>query len=554
VAEVTAGWPGIIAEAGFGPAAPGLAGTALILNNATLGQLGTGTLAGGTVWTSLGGYTGDTPVIQAVSVTRTSTRQQGPLVTYEAGTASITLSNSDGRFSPENLSGPYVAGGQTQIRPMVPVRVRAAWAGVTYDLYSGYVRSWTPPTAQNGPDYDYTTVQATDGFAVLEGVTIPAAGSALGTGELSGARIARILAAAGWYDPAQGLSVIGAGQSALQGTTFGGTALSLLRTAADSEIGDLYVSGSGQLVFRDRHAPLTEARSNTVQAVFGDQPGTVHPAGTELPYTEITRPDDDTTMANDIQATIDGSSNMQEAKDATAIGRFLFPRTYPRSDLILANDSDALSWAGYVLAISKNDESRFDSLTLQADAAPDDLFPQALGRELGDRIQVWRRPPQGSGLPYSSASVTSPGTFANILFLNVAPGTYTVSWTVTLSGAAGAGDANNFRIVNGVTVIANSVNAGAPGIYPQAPQTFTVTAGNPDIQIGTAGSTPTTGAVYGAAIPSPIVKDCFIRSITHEVTVDGWVTTWGLQDAGRYSFMVLNNATLGQLGANALAF
>jgi hypothetical protein len=554
VAPVTAGWPGIIVEAGFGPAAPGLAGTALILNDAALGKLGTGTLAGGTVWTSLGGYIGDTPVVQALSVARTSTRQQGPLVTYEAGTAGITLSNSDGRFSPENLAGPYVAGGQTQIRPMVPVRVRAAWAGTTYDLYSGYVRSWTPPTAQNGPDYDYTVVQATDGFAVLEGVTIPAAGSALGTGELSGARIARILAAAGWYDPAQGLSVIGPGQSAVQGTTFGGTALSLLQLTADSEIGDLYVNGSGQLVFRDRHAPLTDTRSNTVQAVFGDQPGTVWPAGTELPYSDVTRPDDDTTMANDIQATRAGGT-LQEAKDATAVGRFLFPRTHERSDLILQNDSDALSWAGYVLAISKDDEARFDSLTLQASSYPDDLFPQALGRELGDRIQVWRRPPQATGIPYSSGSVTSPGTFAIFLTVPVPAGTHTVPWTVTLSGTTGAADAGNFGLTlgSGPTLAAPSVNAAAPGVYPQPPVTFTVATAD-TLTLKSWSNTPTAGAVYGGAIPSPVVKDCFIRSVTHEVTVDEWVTTWGLQDAGRYSFMVLNNATLGRLGSNSLAF
>jgi hypothetical protein len=442
-------WPGIIVEAGFTPTAPGLAGTALILGDATLGKLGTGTLAAGTIWTDIGGYMPDgTPIVQSVSVTRSSTRQQGPLVTYEAGTCSATLGNADGRFSPENLAGPYVAAGQTQVRPMVPLRVRATWAGTAYDLYSGYVRSWTPPTAQLGPDYDITIAEAQDAFCVLEGVTIPAAGSPQGAGELSGARVSRILGAAGWYATAQGLSDIDAGQSGLQGTTFGATALELLRTTADAEIGEVYTDGKGRVVFRDRHAPLTEARSTAVQAVFGDWPGTAHPAGTELPYTEITRPDDDTTMANDIQATIDGSANMQRAQDATSVAQFLFPRSYPRSGLILQGDADALQWANYVLAISKHDESRFDALTLQADAAPDDLFPQVLGRELGDRIQVWRHPP---------------GTAA-------------------------------------------------------------------------------------------ISKDLFIRSITHTVTVDGWVTEWGLADASRYSFMVLGDPILGRLGLNSLAF
>jgi hypothetical protein len=444
-----AGWPGVIVEAGFTPAGPGTGVTDLILGDAVNGLLGTGTLGTSTVWTALNGYIGDTPIVQAVTITRTSTRQQGPLTTYEAGTATIVLANSDARFSPENLAGPYVVSGQTQIRPMIPIRVRATWGSSAYTLFTGYVRSWTPPTAQLGPDYDYTVAQATDAFCVLAGVTIPLNGSPAGAGELSGARVNRILAAAGWYASPQGLTDIDAGQSTVQATTFGGTALSLLQLTADSEIADLYVRGDGAVVFRDRNAPFADTRSSVVQAVFGDTAGTVHPAGTELAYVDITRPDDDTTLANDVQATIDGGSNIQHVQDAASVARLIFPRSYERSDLILRTDADALGWAGYVLALSKNDESRFDSLVLQADGWPDDLFPQVLGREIGDRIQVWRDPP-------------------------------------------------------------------------------------------------------GMAAFS---RDCFIRSITHTITVDGWTTEWGLQGAGRYTFLVLDDPVLGQLdNSNSLSF
>ena len=551
---MTAGWPQIIVEAGFTPAGPGTGVTDLILGDPVNGLLGTGTLGTSTVWTTLNGYIGDTPIVQSVTINRTSTRQQGPLTTYEAGTCTIVLANSDARFSPENLAGPYVTGGVTQVRPMIPVRVRATWGAAGYALFTGYIRSWTPPTALLGPDYDVVVAEATDAFCVLAGVTIPAAG-VTGAGELTGARVSRILAAAGWYATAQGYSDIDAGQSRVQGTTLGATALSLLQLTADSEIADFYIDGSGRATFRDRHAPMTDPRSTTVQAVFGDQAGAAHPAGTELPYTEITRPDDDTTMANDIQATIAGSSSMQHAADAASITRFLFPRTYARSDLILQTDPDALGWAQYVLAISKNDESRFDSLAIQATADPDNLFPQVLGRDLGDRIQVWRRPAQRSGLPYSSGSVTSPGTFQIFLTVPVTAGTYTVTWTVTLSGTTGTAEQNNFGLTlgSGPTLAAPSVNPGAPGVYPQPPVTFTV-AGPDTITVKSWGNTPTTGAVYGAAVPSPIVKDCFIRSVTHTVTVDGWVTEWGLQNAARYSFLVLGDPILGRLGSNALAF
>jgi hypothetical protein len=54
---------------------------------------------------------------------------------------------------------------------------------------------------------------------------------------------------------------------------------------------------------------------------------------------------------------------------------------------------------------------------------------------------------------------------------------------------------------------------------------------------------------------SPITRDCFIRGIYHTWNLDaGWVTTWTLQAASRYSFFTLGNATLGQLGSSALTF
>ena len=96
-----AGWPTVIVEAGFAPTSPGLAGTELILDDPTLGKLDTGTLAAGTIWTPLTGYMPDgEPIVQSVTITRSSTRQQGPLVTCEAGTCTVILANSDGRFSP----------------------------------------------------------------------------------------------------------------------------------------------------------------------------------------------------------------------------------------------------------------------------------------------------------------------------------------------------------------------------------------------------------------------------------------------------------------------
>ena len=538
--------PQIIAEAGLVPDSPAQGGTTIFLNTGP--GLGTGTLGTATGWTGI------SPWVLGFTITRPSTRLQGPLWNYQAATCSVLLDNSDGRFDPDNLAGPYVTAGVTQLAAMVPVRVRANSGPAAYSLYSGFADGWLPAQVTYEGGYAEITLPATDAFKILAGITLPAV-SIEGAGADTGARVKDILTRAGWYTSAE-RNVISTGNSLLQGTTLGDTALNLMQIAADSEIGQLYASGSGAVVFRARRDLLTDARSNTVQAVFGDLPGTVQPAGTELAYAAVGRASDDTTIGNDIQATRAGGT-LQEVKDAASIAKYLFPRTYARADLILQNDSDALNWAQWVLYVSKGGEDRFETLQVDPQADPANLWPQVLGRDIGDRIQVWHRPAQAV-LPYASANVTSPAAFQIFLTVPVAPGTYTVSWTVTLSGTTGAADANNFGMTlgSGPTLAAPSVNAGTPGIYPQAPVTFT-TAVADTITLKSWSNTATAGAVYGASLPSPVVKDAFIAGITHvwDSVNSSWLTTWTLMDASKYgSFLTLNNPTLGKLGSNALAF
>lgn len=323
------------------------------------------------------------------SVSRPASRQQGPLWSFQPGTASVALNNADGRFDPDNLAGPYVSGGETQLNAMVPVRVRAVWNGTAYPLFSGFADSWADAGGNYAGRYAETTLSATDGQKVLSGVTLPAVTTPVGVNETTGQRVGRALDGATW--PA-GQRTVSLGTVRVQATSLGDTAWNLMQAAADAEIGELYMDGSGNVVFRDRNGILTDTRSNTPQAVFGDSPGTVQAAGTELAYTSVSRARDDTTMANDIQATCAGG-NLQEVQDAGSIAKYLYPRTFARSDLILTDDITTNDWASWVLYVSKDDEDRFDQLVISPLRDPESLWPQVLGRKLGDRIQVWRRPP-----------------------------------------------------------------------------------------------------------------------------------------------------------------
>jgi len=52
-------------------------------------------------WSDVSAY------LQRVEITQGSTRVESPIIRYEAGTCVLTLDNSDRRFDPTNLSGPY---------------------------------------------------------------------------------------------------------------------------------------------------------------------------------------------------------------------------------------------------------------------------------------------------------------------------------------------------------------------------------------------------------------------------------------------------------------
>ncbi|WFE41959.1 hypothetical protein [Micromonospora sp. WMMD998] len=416
----------IIVEIGF--VGPG-SGTSLTLDDTSRGVLGTGTLAADGVWTDV------TPYVVSVSTRRGATRADGPILRYEAGTATIVLRNDDRRFDPTNLDGPYVAAGDTQVKPMRAVRVRAAWASATYPLWQGYADEWR--VSYDGPNSSQVALTCSDGFSVLashdRGASVPAGG-----GEDTGARVGRILDSVDWPDVDR---VIAVGDSTVQETTLADNALAELLLTVDSELGELYMDAQGRVTFRNRRGVVEDDRSATSQATFGDG------GGGELPYADVVVSYDAQSIYNRVSiARVGGTA--QVAEDTASQSAYLV-RTYTRTDLLLESDSECADYAGYLLHQGRQPELRFASILLKPsrDAG---LWPQALGREIGDRVTAVRRPP-------------------------------------------GGGD--------------------------------------------------------------PIERDVIVRGIEHEVVVDQeWRTRFVFQSASRLSFLVLDDAALGALDDNALAY
>jgi len=526
-------WPQVVLEGGFVQTKPVQPAGTFILSDATYGILGTSTLGGDHTYSDLSSW------VRSGSVTRPVTRQQGPLYSYPQATMSVVLNNADGRFDPNNLgpAAPYVAAGQTELRAIVPIRLRAIWNGISYPLFDGFTDAWTDDGANYAGRYAETTVEATDAQKVLQGLHLTPLGSAVGAGETTDARINRILTEAGWYT-GNGRRQLAPGDSQMQGTILGDTPWNLMQLAVDSEIGELYINGSGVVVFRNRQGILQDTRSTVPQAVFGDAAGSAQAAGTEVPYRQVTRARDDTTVSNDVQATRAGSTNMQEAFSQAMIDKYLFARTYQRTDLLLTSDSETMNWAQWVLYVAKNDEDRFDQLVIFPLRDPVNLWPQALGREIGDRIQVWRRPP-------GVLDTTSPWQFSNI---GAAPDAST--FTVTIVQAASISPGDDFQLYTSGMVLKQPAIFNVIALGTPSGGNVAVTFAPPAV------SAPASGDVV-LQVTGAVVKDCFIRGIAHSfsVSADTWQTTFTLQDASRYSsFWTLDAPVNGKLNQNGLAY
>jgi hypothetical protein len=323
---------------------------------------------------------------QEITVTRTSDRTAGPLITYNAGTATVKLLNMDGALDPyvieaAGLTGPGVI---LRLRYQVP-------SGTIYPVFYGFIDSWDPDATS--PTVGIITITATDGFILLNQAT-DELGAPVGAGESVTARVTRILDAMGW---SASMRSLGTTSEVVQATSFGSPGLELIQEAVKAEIGEFYIQPDGTAFLRGRHEIQTDARSATSQGTFGS-----NRAGGEIPY--VGRPVtawDKQNMHNRVRATIDGSVNVQVAQDSTSVGLYGTAYTVEESALKLTTDGEALSWANYVLAADVKPTFRFSGITLNSalEQIGVSTLAQQFGRAMGDRVTVVRRPP---AQPYGS--------------------------------------------------------------------------------------------------------------------------------------------------------
>jgi O-glycosyl hydrolase len=208
--------------------------------------------------------------------------------------------------------------------------------------------------------------------------------------ETSASRVARVLDVVAW--PTARRNIL-SGVATLAAGAATDSAASYLQTVNSSEVGRLFMDGQGRVVFLGRDAL---ASVTTVLGVFGDG------GGTELPYSDLTLSFDDSRQWNEIILQRVGGIP-QVARDP-ALQQSDIVRTYSDTNLLHSSDPQVLSAAQYRLSQYKLPHLRVDGLAVQPYRDGRRMWPQVLGREIGDRVTVVRRP-QGVGSPISQESL-----------------------------------------------------------------------------------------------------------------------------------------------------
>lgn len=333
----------------------------------------------GYVWTDVSDH-----VLEGLTFRRGASRSQGPFWRYEAGTASVTLDNLDGRFDPLNLSGPYVSGGLSEIRPNLPVRISAVIGSTTEVVWVGVVDS---------VDLDYTSTtystvrfSCVDGVAFLQAADLPELSTPVGAGDTVAARITRILDRVGWPAAARDLDPVTA--NTLQASTLAQSAWADVLLAADSDAGYVWFDRTGSLVYRTRGAiPATPSLTFSSSATT---------AGKDFVAVTITR--DVQQVYNSVSlARAGGTAVTVEDVDSQAlIGQV---RGYSRSDLVSETDADVENVASWIIGTCSDLLTRVEEITL-APPADTDLLAEGqwwelLRLELGDVVRVVHATPDG---------------------------------------------------------------------------------------------------------------------------------------------------------------
>lgn len=336
-----------------------------------------------------------------------------PLERFRPATASLVLYDPEGRYSPwvgeQDPDAPWV----TQVG--MDLVIWAERDGVVYRRFTGIVTGIKDTFPELGVHHN-VTIDAADYLSVLarhEGLEQPP----IGAGELTGARISRILMNADYTHEKQ----LDTGTVTVQATTLEGNSLDQIGLVGDTEAGAVFCNREGVLVFRDHLAMVTDPHYVEVQAIFGDSD-----AGPddEICYSDIELAADLDKIKNDVTISNKDGTPVTLVDEAS-IDKFRLRASYSRTDLIHQDQAQSTAIAQQHLDLYAYATNRIEGLKIDMAALTPEQRTRVL--QLGPlyRVQVRRR-------------ATGFQVIADLQVQGISEQVDPAAWTMTFKTAAAA--------------------------------------------------------------------------------------------------------------------
>lgn len=306
---------------------------------------------------------------------------------FEAGSASITLRDDNGDFSPSNIDSPYYG-------KLIPLRKVRVWADyqdeithttTRYFIFSGYITSFDTNFVRGFEETSTVTLQCVDGFRLLNNIAISTV-SGTSAGQLSGSRINALLDTSDF--PASQRE-IDTGNSTMQADP--GSSRNLLEAiqlVESSEFGGFFFQKTGTATFYSRDT--ISKKADVTPYSFADD-------GTGIGFAEIDFAYDDQLIVNDVTVQAAGGV-AQNVQDSASINTY-FIHSGQRSGILVQTDVEAYNQAVMLLNARKNATLRIDSMTLNlfdTNASANDRIIAALEMEIFSLLNITKLMPGGS--------------------------------------------------------------------------------------------------------------------------------------------------------------
>lgn len=279
---------------------------------------------------------------------------------YSAGQCVVRLNNRQRTFDPLYAAGPYFG----QIVPRRRLRV-------TVDgqrEFTGVIDDWNFDYDPGGDSV--AEIMATDNFTLLaRQLLTPGTAST----QTTGARVTTVLdmPSVGW--PA-GDRNVSTGQSVLGNDIFEGNALDYLQTVTTSEQGELFISKTGDLTFRDR---LDATPTSDTLVTFADDGTGIDYILTAVNYgTELLINTAEVTSAAGTAVAQNNRSRLSYGVSAESI------TTLVNSQAQLENLAD------FIVSKYADPEYRFGAIRVNLNSIPSVDKATVLSLELGDVIKI----------------------------------------------------------------------------------------------------------------------------------------------------------------------